>query len=253
MKVRTISVFFLALVLAGGTAWLANRWLELQVQPASAKDNPMASVVVATRTIPMGQKIVDMDIESAGWPVDRVPKNAFTDLADVQGQVAAQAIYEGEPVLSKKIASHDGGSTLSALITKNKRAVTVRVNDVVGVAGFVLPGNSVDVLATGDKRGKGAETVLQNVKVLAVDQTTGDKDQPTVVRAVTLELSPAEAEELVEARTAGQIQLALRNAQDTEIISEPSTPDKPVEKPQPKIKNITVIRGTAVSEVRQRP
>lgn len=252
MKLRSISVFVLALSLAGGAAWQANRWLQMQVQPASAKGEPATFIIVAAQTIPMGQKIVDTHLESAAWPADRVPEEAFTEAGEIKGRVAAQTIYEGEPILKKKVAEHGVGSTLSALITKNKRAVTVRVNDVVGVAGFVLPGNTVDVLAT-DKSSRNkstAKTVLQNIKVLAVDQTTGSKDEPTVVRAVTLELTPEEAEELVEARTTGEIQLALRNALDREVVAEAPAPE-PEAKPRPKIKRVTIIRGTAVSEIRQ--
>lgn len=252
MKLRTISVFVLALSLAGGAAWLANRWIQMQVQPASAKDDPTTYIVVAAQTIPMGQKIVDTHLESAGWPADRVPGEAFRDMDEIKGQVAAQTIYQGEPILKKKIAEHMSGSTLSALITRNKRAVTVRVNDVVGVAGFVLPGNTVDVLATDEssRNNATAKTVLQNIKVLAVDQTTGSKDEPTVVRAVTLELTPEEAEELVEARTAGEIQLALRNSLDVEVVSQAPEPE-PKATPRPTIRRITIIRGTAVSEIRQ--
>lgn len=252
MKLRTISIFALALALAGGSAWLANRWIQMQVQPASAKGDPQAYIVVAAQTIPMGQKIVDTHLESTAWPADRVPEETFRDADEVKGRVAAQTIYQGEPILEKKVAEHAAGSTLSSLITKNKRAVTVRVNDVVGVAGFVLPGNSVDILAT-DKSSRNdaqAKTVLQNIKVLAVDQTTGSKDEPTVVRAVTLELTPDEAEELVEARTEGEIQLALRNSMDVEVVSKAPEPE-PKTKPRPRIKRITIIRGTAVSEVRQ--
>lgn len=252
MKFRTFTLFVLALALAGGAAWFANRWIQLQVKPASADGEPTAFIVVAAQTIPMGQKIVDTHLELAAWPADRISEEYFIGTEKIQGQVAAQTIYKGEPILQKKIAEHARGSTLSALITKNKRAVSVRVNDVVGVAGFVLPGNTVDVLATlGTRNGKSqVKTVLQNVKVLAVDQTTGSKDEPVVVRAVTLELSPEEAEELVKSRSEGKIQLTLRNTLDTEIAEPPA----PRAKPRPRktqVNYITVIRGTEVSEVRQ--
>ena len=251
MKFRTFTLFVLALALAGGAAWFANRWIQLQVKPASADGTPTMFIVVAAQTIPLGQKIVDTHLELASWPADRLPEESFTDTEKIIGQVAAQTIYKGEPVLQKKIAEHARGSTLSALITKNKRAVSVRVNDVVGVAGFVLPGNAVDILATqGGKGETHVKTVLQNVKVLAVDQTTGNKDEPVVVRAVTLELAPEEAEELVKARSQGKIQLTLRNTLDTEIAEEPA----PKAKPKPKktqVNYITVIRGTSVSEIRQ--
>lgn len=254
MKFRTFTLFVLALSLASGAAWFANRWIQLQVKPASADGTPMSFIVVAAQTIPMGQKIVDTQLELASWPADRLPEESFTQTEKIKGQVAVQTIYKGEPILQKKIAGHARGSTLSALIAKSKRAVSVRVNDVVGVAGFVMPGNSVDVLATqGNRNGQSqVKTVLQNVKVLAVDQTTGTKDEPVVVRAVTLELAPEEAEELVKSRSQGKIQLALRNNLDTDITEAPEP--APKTKPRPKktqVSYITVIRGTAVSEIRQ--
>ena len=255
MKFKTFSVFVLALLLAGGAAWFANRWLQLQVTPVSAGGNPTAFIVVAARTIPMGQKIVDTHLELAAWPAERMPEGAISQIEDVNGRVALQTIYEGEAVLKIRVAEHSKGSTLSALISKNKRAVTVRVNDVIGVAGFVLPGNSIDVLAS-KKIGRdktSVKTVLQNVKVLAVDQTTGDKDVPVVVRAVTLELDPEQAEDLVKASSQGTIQLALRNTLDTDVYDPPTRvapPAKPRPKPQ-KRRYVTVIRGTTVSESAQ--
>ncbi len=253
MKFRTFIVFVFALVLAGGAAWFANRWIQLQVKPAAADANPTTMVVVAAQTIPMGQKIVDTHVQMAAWPADRVLEGSITELDSVKGQVAAQTIYKGEAILKERIAEHTAGSTLSALIDKRKRAVTVRVNDVVGVAGFVLPGNTVDILATKKtaKSKSAVQTVLQNMKVLAVDQSTGGKDQPVVVRAVTLEVTPDEAEELVKAQSEGGIQLALRNTLDTEISPPPAAPKA---KPRPRQRSanyITVIRGTAVSQVKQ--
>ncbi len=255
MKFKTVSVLFLALMLAGGAAWFANRWIQLQVTPVSAGGSPTAFIVVAAQTIPMGQKIVDTHLELAGWPADRTPEGAFTQIEEIKGHVAMQTIYEGEPILNKRIAEHSKGSTLSAIIGKHKRAVTVRVNDVIGVAGFVLPGNNVDVLgATTKVRGKvSVKTILQNVKVLAVDQTTGDKDTPVVVRAVTLELDPDEAEELVKAKSQGSIQLALRNTLDNTVQSPPAEKTAPVKRrPKPKPRRyVTIIRGTTVSEASQ--
>lgn len=258
MKLKTVSVLMLALLMAGGAAWFANRWIQMQVTPASAGINPTPMIVVAAQTIPLGQKIVDAHLTLADWPADRVPPGAFREMDKVKGQVALQTIYSGEAILEKKIAQHGKGSTLSAIIAKNKRAVTVRVNDVVGVAGFVLPGNTVDILATSKGRGKGrlTRTLLQNMKVLAVDQTTGGKDKPVVVRAVTLEATPEEAEELVQARSQGSIQLALRNVLDNEVVDKPA-PVKPQVKakarPPAKPKRyITIIRGTSVSQIRQK-
>jgi pilus assembly protein CpaB len=149
-----------------------------------------------------------------------------------------------------------GGSTLSAVISPDKRAVTVRANDIIGVAGFLLPGNRVDVLAArvADRSNNKVktETVLQNLKVLAVDQTASpDRDQPVVVRAITLETDPKQAEKLFQATEEGSIQLVLRNPFDNAIISEPP-PAPPVAKhsssppPQSRFEVVTTIRGTQV-------
>ncbi|WP_080994042.1 Flp pilus assembly protein CpaB, partial [Vibrio campbellii] len=138
------------------------------------------------------------------------------------------------------------GATLAALIPENKRAITIRVNDVIGVAGFLLPGNKVDILNTiSSGKGKSAstKTVLKNIKVLAVDQTAKTNDnKPVIVRAVTLEVTPKEAEKLLSENSKGKIQLALRN---------PHEVDKPVVArrytPRP---SVTIIKGSQASNVR---
>ncbi|MNC31454.1 hypothetical protein D3C75_797760 [compost metagenome] len=134
-----------------------------------------------------------------------------------------------------RLSEHLGGSTLASLIAPDKRAISVRVDDVVGVGGFLLPGNRVDVLATkttnAGSNSATSRTILENLRVLAVDQTAGtDKTQPVVVRAVTLEMSVAEAEALVTAQTEGKLQLALRNPLNLEKKSPavaPATPFAP--------------------------
>ncbi|MDW2019419.1 Flp pilus assembly protein CpaB, partial [Vibrio sp. 704] len=145
-----------------------------------------------------------------------------------------------------RLAQPGEGATLAALIPENKRAVTIRVNDVIGVAGFLLPGNKVDVLNT-VSYGKGKQattlTVLKNINVLAVDQTAKTNDnKPVIVRAVTLEVTPKEAEKLLSANSKGEIQLALRN---------PHEVDKPVVAkkytPRP---SVTIIKGSQASSVR---
>jgi pilus assembly protein CpaB len=142
------------------------------------------------------------------------------------------------------------------------RAVTVRVDDVVGVAGFLLPGNHVDVIAARKVNERATtETVLMNINVLAVDQTTSqDKNEPVVVRAVTLEMTPQEAEVLMKAREEGRIQLTLRNPADDmrpQLVATPEpapaiAPQKPVRRaaPRPAEPNVTIIRGTLVDNER---
>lgn len=163
--------------------------------------------------------------------------------------------------MEQRFAEHAAGSTLAAIVGKNMRAVTVRVNDVVGVAGFLLPGNRVDVLASRkEKRRAHTETILQDIKVLAVDQTTStDKNDPVIVRAVTLEMTPKQAEKLVKGREEGTIQLALRNPLDDSVVVEEQE-EPPAPKPQvikrarraPTTTTITVIRGTEVKKQKTR-
>ncbi|MNC40880.1 hypothetical protein D3C75_896210 [compost metagenome] len=172
---------------------------------------------------------------------------------------------------SARVAEHLGGSTLASLIAPDKRAISVRVDDVVGVGGFLLPGNRVDVLATkrsdGSSNDSESRTILQDLRVLAVDQTAGtDKTQPVVVRAVTLEMSAKEAEVLVKAQSEGKLQLALRNPLDAQKQSQavaavaPVQTPPPVVKPQPRpvanrsngVGSVTIIRGTEVEVAKAR-
>jgi pilus assembly protein CpaB len=256
---KTALVLVFALVLAIGAAWSANRYLRLRAGPD--EDASKVRLVVASRPITLGEKIQTKSLDFAEWPRKFAPKGHFVKLEDVQGQVARQAIFAGEPIVQGRIAKHDKGSTLSAIIPVNKRAVTIRVNDVVGVAGFILPGNRVDILSTRNVGGRATTiTLLESMKVLAVDQSIGDKDKPTLVRAVTLEATPEEGEILVQARNEGSLQLALRNTADVAIAEKPKPqPVKEKEKvkvveapqaaPQPKPRRLVeVIRGTKVTQ-----
>jgi len=175
----------------------------------------------------------------------KAPSGSFHEYSDVVGKVSSSSLLAGEILLAPRLADAGAGSALAAVVATNMRAVTVRVDDVVGVAGFLLPGNHVDVIETErDNQGNKvkAATILSNVKVLAVDQTAAsDSSQPMVVRAVTLEVTPTDAEVLLKGKTAGSIQLALRNPLD-----ETDTRTKPVEEPHVPVK-VAVIRGTVVA------
>jgi pilus assembly protein CpaB len=264
MKGRTFFMFVIALVLGVSAAWLANNWVEERTRPGA--DTAGTPVVVAALDIPFGQKIEQAHVKVVEWPSGNTPKGAFSDPLLLEGRIAKQSFLPGEVILEERVVEHLGGSTLASIVEPNKRAVTVRVNDVIGVAGFLLPGNRVDILSTKSKGRDNAvtETILQDVKVLAVDQTAStDKDRPVVVRAVTLELSPAEAELLVKATNEGTLQLTLRNPLDSELVAKkeeevkkapPPAEVKKVERvvyrqaPSNKT-NITVIRGTRTETV----
>lgn len=252
LKRRSATLFIVALFLGLGAAWTANNWLSARMatKPVTADTTP---VVVAALDIPFGQKIEAAHLKTVSWPVDNLPEGSFPAAGAVEGRVANQRIFAGEPILNGKIADVGAGSTLAAIITPKKRAVTVRVNDVIGVAGFLLPGNRVDVLATRkmDRKAQ-TRTLLEDLKVLAVDQTaSSEKDKPVVVRAVTLEMEPDQAEKLVQATEEGTVQLALRNPQDKHELPV-AAESKPVTKPAKAKRSgapggaVTVIRGTTV-------
>ena len=261
MKGRTLFMFFIALVLGVSAAWLANNWVEDRLRPV--KDNTGTPVVVAALDIPFGTRIEQTHVKVVDWPSGNTPKGAYSDPLLLEGRIAKQGFLPGEVILESRVVEHLGGSTLASIVEPNKRAVTVRVNDVIGVAGFLLPGNRVDILTTRQKaRGSAqTETILQDVKVLAVDQTAStDKDRPVVVRAVTLELSPSEAELLVKATSEGSLQLTLRNPLDSDLVAkkEEKTEQKKVERKVERVvykstpsnkANITVIRGTRMETV----
>jgi pilus assembly protein CpaB len=242
-------MFTLALLLGLGAAWMANGWIQLRLQPAEASS--AATVVVAALEVPFGTKIESAHIRTAEWPVGSIPKGAFNDPAEIEGRIAKQAFFPGEIILEERIAEHLGGSTLSAIIEPSKRAITVRVNDVIGVAGFLLPGNRIDVLATRkEKKRAHTRTVLEDIKVLAVDQTASpEKDKPVVVRAVTLEMTPEESEILVKSTQEGTLQLTLRNPIDkVQVLAgkEESKPVKKVARTRSYGSNVTIIRGVDV-------
>jgi len=251
MKARTLFMFFTALLLGVTAAFMANNWIEERLQPVV--DSSGTPVVVAALEIPFGTRIEPAHIKVVDWPSGEAPKGSISDPAVIEGKISKQSFLPGEVILEERVVEHLGGSTLASIVEQNKRAVTVRVNDVIGVAGFLLPGNRVDILFTKRQGSRSVtQTILQDIKVLAVDQTAStDKDRPVVVRAVTIELTPAEAEILVKATSEGNLQLTLRNPLDSELVAKK---DEPVKKAPAKRVwtgdgkvNITVIRGTDVS------
>ena len=261
-KSRTILMLTFALLMGLGAAYLARGWAVDRFASPTTDDG--VPVVVAALQIPFGKKLEKSDLKVVNMPRSMVPPGAYEESVAIESTVAMTTIYPGEVILKEKVVAFGGGSALSAVIEPNKRAVTVRVNDVIGVAGFLMPGNRVDVVSAipqGNRRYQ-SRTLLENVKVLAVDQTASpEKDKPVIVRAVTLELSSDEAEELVKATQEGVVQLALRNPLDDTMRPAPEPePVKeeivveapPAPKPAPRrvvvtSSRVTIIRGTDVS------
>lgn len=246
IKSRTAVMIAAAAILGIGAAVVASRWAASQL----AGDQNTQPVVVAALEIPFGQKLDAAHVKIVPWPKASLPAGTFDKIAEVEGKVTNQRLIPGEPLLKERIVDSLAGSTLAAMVDPTKRAITVRVNDVIGVAGFLLPGNRVDVLASRKVQHDRAhtETVLENIRVLAVDQIASpDKDKPVVVRAVTLEVTPSQANLLVNATVEGTVQLALRNpaAKNVEIAQKSRTPATP--KPAARSDSgMTFIRGSNV-------
>jgi len=211
----------LAVLTGLGAAGYASGWVARQSGVASNK------VVVAAVDIELGTRINPDMVTLAEWPAGSVPPGTFKDLKEVQQRTLKVSLARGEPVLERKLAPVGTQGGLAAVIAEGKRAMTVRVNDVVGVAGFALPGTYVDVMVNAQQeRVKGEEprqiskTVLENVLVLAVAQEASrDETKPKVVSAVTLELSPADSEKLDLARSVGTLSLVLRNQVDKQPVA----------------------------------
>lgn len=243
---RTFSLIVLAGLLAVAAAWMANDWLENQIQPTQVTEaEETVSVMTAALNIPYGQKIEAQHLKQIQMPPSVIPEGTVTGQDELIGKIAQADIIKGEILMSARFSEHQLGSTLASLIEPTKRAITVRVNDVVGVAGFLLPGNRVDMLASRIRNKRAyTRTLIEDLKVLAVDQTaTTDEKDPVIVRAVTLEVTPEEAERIVTARSEGPIQLSLRNPEDDEEIAK-ATPKKRAVRPVSS--NVTIIRGTSV-------
>ena len=241
----------ISLLLAVAAAWVANRWLISQTS-ASESGPSTVPVMTAAIDIPLGTKIEARHVSSIQMLADTAPKGSYDKVSAIEGKIALAGIMKGEILLAARFADQGAGSTLAAVVGENMRAVSVRVNDVVGVGGFLLPGNRVDVVAAyRDRQDTLSETVVQNVKVLAVDQTAAsDKNEPVVVRAVTLEVSPPDAEKLILAEQRGSIQLALRNPLDEAVTKKVVAPVATVVRTQapPPSPTVAVIRGTELGK-----
>jgi len=254
----------ISLVLAVLAALMANNWLSMR---ASAKGTPVREEdVTAAIDMPLGTKIEQRHLAMIDVLPGKSPKGAFHSYADVLGKVTSSGVIAGEILLAPRLTEAGEGSALASAVDKDMRAVTVRVDDVVGVAGFLLPGNRVDVIMSRVDPGTyaaHATTILSNIKVLAVDQTaSNDNNQPVVVHAVTLEVSPSDAELLVKGKTGGLLQLTLRNPFDQSDTRTEIPEPEPIKASAVKVKatvaaprvaplQITMIRGTEVKKTSQ--
>jgi len=206
--------------------FLAQIWLNNQADErlksidAQRKAAPPArSIVVAGKPLRFGDELSSSALREMPWPENALPAGAFGKIADLTSskRIVLMPIDTNEAVLAAKITGPGQRATLSAMLGEGMKAVTIRVNDVEGVAGFVLPGERVDVVLTrtGEKNNAVNDVVLQNVRVLAIDQLADQRaDKPAVVKAVTLEVDPTDGQKVALAATVGTLSLLLRKAGD---------------------------------------
>jgi pilus assembly protein CpaB len=282
---RAVIMMGVAVLFGLAAVMLASRWLMNQ---SAVKSN---QIVVAATDISLGQRLTPDMVKLNDWPSDSLPEGAITDPLALNGRVLNTSAVRGDPLTVTKLAPAGTLGGLSALITDGKRAITVRVNDVIGVAGFALPGNFVDIIVHTEKEETAQDAtnradrhiskiVLERILVLAVAQEVSrDDTKPRVVNAVTLEVTPEQAEQLDLARGVGSLSLALRNQVDPKmtltggatkrslLVADPaaepvvvaaSKPSAPVVRPkraavhkvaaQPARDCISVIAGTQISQ-----
>jgi pilus assembly protein CpaB len=287
MKIRALIVLALALVLALGAVYVAKVYISGRDNSAATiAKAPTVQLVAAATSLKFGDRLAPQNLRLVEWPAGSVPQGTFAKIDDLVGpqpRVALQAIEANELILTSKVTGPGQRASLSAVISYGMRAMTIRVNDVLGVAGFVLPGDRVDIMLTREVVANQPMTdvLLQNVKVLGIDQRSEqEKSTPDVVKAVTIEVTTEQAQKITLAATVGKLSLALRDVSNVELAPvkpvsikdlgiaeaigtvEPKPDEKPVEKPvvkivpkrkQDNLPSIGITRGTARQEYKVNP
>ena len=224
-RTRPVLLLLLALLSGGIAAAVALRYIQQKSTPLMAKEPAKAQIVVAARALPLGALVGERDIKTLEWTGGSVPAGFYSNPAEVVGRGLLTAVQENEPILVSKLAAQGAGGGLPVIIDDGMRAITIAVDQVVGVAGFVLPSTRVDVLLTlqsnENLKEPATKVLMQNVRTLAAGQSIQqDKEgKPQQVPVVTFLVSPEQAETLALASQQGRIQLTLRNMLDTTQVT----------------------------------
>jgi pilus assembly protein CpaB len=288
MKVRPLIVLALALLCAMLAVFLARSWLLDRSSRSTATAAPVEAmkVVAAATALKFGDRLAKENLRLIDWPAGTMPQGTFRSVEELLGpepRVALQAIQPNELILANKVTGPGQRASLSAVISAGMRAMTIRVNDVLGVAGFVLPGDRVDIMLTREliKDQPITDVLLQNVKVLGIDQRSEQQNnKPDVVKAVTIEVTTEQAQKITLAARVGTLSLALRDVSNVELAPvkpvslkdlgiveaigtiEPKPEDKKSEtpvvkivrkKPENALPSIGITRGTARQEYKVTP
>jgi len=260
----------LALVAVGGLTY----YLRSAQSPATPSSNiDVGNVVVAVSDLPFGTHIGRDQLTVIAWPVSSMPADAFHSVEEVfagsQGfdRIVLKPIDKGEPVLKSRISGFGAKATLSRQVPPGMRAVSIRIDDVSGVAGFILPGDRVDVMLTRRIEASASDAslvtdiILQNVQVLGIDQLSDqDREKPVVARTATVAVTPEDAQKLALAQQAGTLGLALRNTSavdqvpvervvQRDLAPNASPPPRPVRRGKPAGEGVLVIYGGGRTEL----
>ena len=227
-----LAILVVAVILGGFAAFLARSWL--QSHSAGTDAQKTVPILVATDTLAFGAPIGAKDVREVAWPAQLSPEGAFANFAELTKsgrRIALSPFVRDEPIIASKVSAPDQRASLSTLIEKGKRAVTVAVDDVRGVAGFIFPGDFVDVVLTRTDNSAGPQNfsavILQHVKVLAIDQMAGQRQEhPTVAKAVTVEVDPEQALRILLAANVGKLSLILRQPAEVALAPDAKVTDR---------------------------
>jgi pilus assembly protein CpaB len=248
---RTVAAVTGALAAAGAASFLVYRALERVARPAEVA---MTTIVIASRDVPAGTMLSSDDVKAVSWPASSRLATSFATVNEVVGRGTVDILHANEPLTAAKLAARGAGAGLQPTIPQGMRAISIHVNEIIGVAGFVTPGSRVDVLVTLDSQGAGAKkdtttrVVVSNVQVLTAG-TRYDQDQarqdgkPIPSSVVTLMVTPDDAERVALAQNEGKINLTLRNPLDVDptstagaqvagLLGKQTTPPDLTEKPK---------------------
>jgi pilus assembly protein CpaB len=220
---KPVVLIVVGVTFAGIAALMTLGYLKNQKGNVIEAKVDTASVVVAQETIPRGQFVKPEQVKVVEWPSATAPEAAFSSVDQVVGKLARTAIYRNDALTQEKVLDNRRPSVLSMLIPDGRRAISIKVNEVTGISGFVAPGSRVDVLLTvagNQTEPARSRIVLQDVEVLAIAQSIENNDtKPTVVNTVTVNVTPEQAERLTLSSNEGNLQLVLRNDQDDQKVT----------------------------------
>jgi pilus assembly protein CpaB len=215
---RTLVLAVVALVLSVTVTFVAYTALRSRLEPSES-----GKIVVAAQNLGVGARLTAADLRLSPWPASAPIEGSFTSIAEVIDRGVVVPMIPNEPVLQSKLAGKDGGAGLASTIREGMRAVAVKVNEVIGVAGFVVPGTRVDIILSGSPQNTNqaemAKTIIENVEVLAAGKNVAHdaEGKPLDVQVVTLLVTPEDSQKLALAGANGTIQLALRNPLDVAL------------------------------------